>query len=81
MSPSKKAFGHWNELIFYIYFKEVFIPLKTFTTVFFCPMLTRNRHDQNPRFSISLSHLKIYYSRLTPIISHFLIINTMLQTH
>jgi hypothetical protein len=37
------------------------------------------RHDQNLRFSKSLSHLKIYYSRLTPVISHFLIVNTMLK--
>jgi hypothetical protein len=36
-----------------------------------------DRHDQNPRFSKSLSHLKIYYSRLTPIISRLLIVNTM----
>ncbi len=39
------------------------------------------RHDRNPKFSKSLSCLKIYYSRLTPVISHLLIVNTMLPTH
>ncbi len=38
----------------------------------------RIRHDRNTRFSKSLSHLEIYYSRLTPVISHLLIVNTML---
>ncbi len=38
------------------------------------------RHDRNPRFSKSLSHLEIYCSRLTPVISHLLIVNTMLPT-
>jgi hypothetical protein len=33
------------------------------------------------RFSKSASHFEIYYSRITPIISHLLIINTMLPTH
>ncbi len=40
-----------------------------------------NWHDWNPRFSKSLSCLKIYYSRLTLIISRLLKINTMLPTH
>ncbi len=39
-----------------------------------------SRLDQNPRFSKSLSHLEIYYSHLKPVISHLLIINTMLPT-
>ncbi len=39
------------------------------------------RHDRNPSKSKILSRLKIFYSRLTPIISHLLIINTMLPTH
>ncbi len=38
------------------------------------------RHDQNPRFSKSLSRLKIFYTRLTPVISRLLTVNTMLQT-
>jgi len=36
------------------------------------------RHDRNLRFSKSSSHLKIYSSRLTPLISHLLIVNTIL---
>jgi hypothetical protein len=40
-----------------------------------------NRHDRNPRFFHSQPCLKIYYSLLTPIISHLLIVNTMLPTH
>jgi hypothetical protein len=39
---------------------------------------THHRHDRNLRFSKSPSHLKIYYSRLTPVISRLLIVNTML---
>ncbi len=35
-------------------------------------------HDQNPSKSKSLSHLKKFYSRLTPLISRLLIINTMI---
>jgi hypothetical protein len=42
--------------------------------------ITVARHDGNPRFSKSLSRINIYYSRLIPIISHLLIINTMLPT-
>ncbi len=38
-------------------------------------------HDQNSRFSQSLSHLELYYSHLTPVISRLLIVNTMLPTH
>jgi hypothetical protein len=38
------------------------------------------RHDQKLRFSKSASHIEIYYSRLTPVISHLLIINTLLPT-
>ncbi len=38
------------------------------------------RHDQNPRFSKSLSHLKIFYTHLTPVISCLLTVNTMLPT-
>jgi len=35
------------------------------------------RHDRNPSKSKSLSHLKIFYSCLTPILSHSLIVNTV----
>jgi hypothetical protein len=38
------------------------------------------RHDQNPSKSKSLSHLKIFYSRLRPVISRLLIVNSMLPT-
>jgi hypothetical protein len=38
------------------------------------------RHDQKSRFSICASRIEIYYSRLTPIISRLLIVNTMLPT-
>ncbi len=38
------------------------------------------RHDRNPRFSKSLSQLEILYTRLTPVISHLLTVNTMLPT-
>jgi hypothetical protein len=41
-------------------------------------IMVQNRHDHNRRFSKHLSCLKIYYSRLTPVISHLLIVNTML---
>ncbi len=34
-----------------------------------------SRHDQNPSKSKSISHLEIFYSRLTPAISHLLIFN------
>jgi hypothetical protein len=44
-------------------------------------VVIESRHDRNPRFSKSLSRLEIYYSRLPPVISRLLIINTMLQTH
>jgi hypothetical protein len=39
------------------------------------------RHNRNLRFSKSLSHLELYYSHLTPVISRLLIINTMLPTY
>jgi hypothetical protein len=35
------------------------------------------RHDRKLRFSKSASCIEIYYSRLTPVISHLLIINIM----
>jgi len=38
------------------------------------------RHDQKSKIFQSASIIKIYYSRLTPIISHLLIVNTMLPT-
>ncbi len=37
-------------------------------------------HDRNPRFFKSLSRLKIFNTRLTPVISRLLTINTMLPT-
>jgi hypothetical protein len=43
-------------------------------------MLSVIRHDQNPRFSKSLSRLEIFYTRLTAIISCLLTVNTMLPT-
>ncbi len=43
-------------------------------------IVVKFRHDFNPRFSKSLSHIKIYYSLLTPIISCLLTVNTMLLT-
>jgi len=54
------------------------------TRQFLCRIEPRGlliRHDRNPRFSKSLSHLEIYYACLTPIISCLSIINTMLLTH
>ncbi len=39
---------------------------------------TQDRHDRNPRFSKSLSRLKIFYTCLTPVISCLLTVNTML---
>jgi hypothetical protein len=41
---------------------------------------TPNRHDRNPSKSKRLSHFKKNYSRLTPIFSRLLIVNTMLKT-
>jgi hypothetical protein len=53
---------------------KIFCEKKTF--FFICIRL-----DQNPSKSKSLSHLKIFFSSLTPVIAHLLIVYIMLPTH
>ncbi len=41
---------------------------------------TQDRDERNPSKSKSLSRLEIFYSCLTPVISHLLFVNTILPT-
>ncbi len=68
-------------LMFVIFWSHFVALLKDSTfdvTIFF--VTADSRHDQNPRFSQNLSRLEKFYTRLTPVISCLLTVNTMLLT-
>jgi hypothetical protein len=93
VAPQKLSFiFSWREkrqkktfsLLSFIYIGDVFCQKRMRATFDKAQSVKINRllirHDRNPRFSKSPSHLKIYYSRLTHVISRLLIINIMLPT-